>query len=307
MRQTTVAQLYEDNRERLRLTFVAGNLDATLSVSEERIWPADLVGHLNLIHPTRMQIVGEAELTWARRQPQSKIARYLDGILLTKPPAIIIADGCEIPPIIRKICERSDIALLSTPHPAASVIDHLRLYLSRRLAETTTMHGVFMDVLSLGTLITGESGTGKSELALELITRGHGLVADDAVEFSRVAPSVLEGASPPMLRNFMEVRGLGILNIRTIFGETACRHKMRLRLVCQLDRRQPGQDDPLRLPVQQEFQEILGVRIPKVVLPVAAGRNLAVLIEAAARATILRLRGIDTTKEFIDRQGNLLS
>lgn len=307
MRQTTVAQLYEDNREKLRLTHVAGNLNATLAVSEERLWPADLVGHLNLIHPTRMQIVGEAEMTWARRQPQSKIARYLEGILLTKPPAIVIADGCEIASTIRNICERTDIALLSTPHPAASVIDQLRLYLSRRLAETITIHGVFMDVLSLGTLITGESGTGKSELALELITRGHGLVADDVVEFSRIAPSVLEGASPPMLRNFIEVRGLGILNMRTIFGETACRRKMRLRLVCHLERRQPGQDDPSRLPMQQEFQEILGVSVPKVVLPVAAGRNLAVLIEAAARSTILKLRGIDTTQEFVDRQGNLLS
>ncbi len=306
MRQTTVAQLYEDNRDKLRLTYIAGNLEAALSVSEERIWPADLIGHLNLIHPTRLQIVGEAELAWARRQPQSKIARYLEGILLTKPPAIIIADGCEIAAIIRNICEQVDIALLSTPHPAASVIDQLRLYLSRRLAEVTTLHGVFMDVFSLGTLITGDSGTGKSELALELITRGHGLVADDVVEFSRVAPSVLEGASPPMLRNFMEVRGLGILNIRTIFGETACRRKMRLRLVCQLERRQPGQDDPSRLPMQQEFQEILGVKVPKVILPVAAGRNLAVLVEAAARSTILKLRGIDTTQEFIDRQGNLL-
>ncbi|HAY08774.1 MAG TPA: HPr kinase/phosphorylase, partial [Thauera sp.] len=156
--------------------------------------------------------------------------------------------------------------------------------------------------LGLGVLITGDSGAGKSELALELISRGHGLVADDVVELSRIAPTVLEGRSPEMLQDFIEVRGLGILNIRTIFGETACRRKMRLRLICHLERRQPGPGDPSRLPLQQEVQDILGVAIARVVLPVAAGRNLAVLLEAAVRSTILQLRGIDSTQDFIERQ-----
>jgi HPr kinase/phosphorylase len=163
-----------------------------------------------------------------------------------------------------------------------------------------------MDVLGLGVLITGDSGAGKSELGLELISRGHGLVADDVVELSRVAPTVLEGRCPEMLQDFIEVRGLGLLNIRTIFGETACRRKMRLRLICHLDRRQPGPDDPTRLPLQQETQDILGVKIGRVVLPVAAGRNLAVLLEAAVRSTILQLRGIDSTQEFIERQTRAL-
>lgn len=306
MRQTSVARLYEAHRDSLNLTHVSGRLDARLAVGDEQIWPADLVGHLNLIHPTRLQILGTAELAWAQRQSNEKVARHLNEILSARPPAIIVADCCEVPNIIHGICEAHDVALFTARHPSASVIDQLRLYLSRELAEKVSLHGVFMDVLGLGVLVTGDSGAGKSELGLELISRGHGLVADDVVELSRVAPTVLEGRCPEMLQDFIEVRGLGLLNIRTIFGETACRRKMRLRLICHLDRRQPGPDDPSRLPLQQETQDILGVKIGRVVLPVAAGRNLAVLLEAAVRSTILQLRGIDSTQEFIERQTRAL-
>ncbi|MCV2217230.1 HPr(Ser) kinase/phosphatase [Thauera sp. Sel9] len=307
MRQTSVARLFEAERELLQLSHVSGRLDAVLAVAEERIWPADLVGHLNLIHPTRLQIVGAAELAWAQRQTTDKVTHHLNEILSSQPPAIIVADGCTVSNIIRGVCEAHDVALFTTPQPSASVIDQLRLYLSRELAEKASLHGVFMDVLGVGVLITGDSGAGKSELALELISRGHGLVADDVVEFARIAPTVLEGRCPPMLQDFIEVRGLGILNIRTIFGETACRRKMRLRLVCHLERRLPGDGDPSRLPVQQEVKDILGVKVMRVVLPVAAGRNLAVLLEAAVRSTILQLRGIDAMQEFIDRQMQAMS
>ncbi|NLF52789.1 MAG: HPr kinase/phosphorylase [Thauera phenolivorans] len=307
MQQTSLLRLYEIQRERLQLTHVSGSLEAMLSVPDERIWPADLVGHLNLIHPTRLQIIGAAELGWARRQSQEKVGHHLREILSSHPPGIIVADGCETPGVVAAICEQHGVALLTTPQPSASVIDQLRLYLSRELAERISLHGVFMDVLGVGVLITGDSGAGKSELALELISRGHGLVADDVVEFARVAPTVLEGRCPPLLQDFIEVRGLGILNVRTIFGETACRRKMRLRLSCHLERRLPGLDDPNRLPIEHEVQDILGVPVPRVVLPVAAGRNLAVLLEAAVRSTILQLRGIDCTQDFIDRQSRVLS
>ncbi|NMF91528.1 HPr(Ser) kinase/phosphatase [Aromatoleum petrolei] len=306
MRQTSVARLYDLHRERLELTHVSGRLDRVISVNEERIWPADLVGHLNLIHPTRIQILGAAELSWAQRHSREKVAHHLTEIIGARPPAIIVADGCRIPDILNGICEHAEVALITTPQPSASVIDQLRLYMSRELAEKVSLHGVFMDVLGVGVFITGSSGAGKSELALELISRGHGLVADDIVEFSRIAPTVLEGRCPEMLKDFIEVRGLGILNIRTIFGETACRRKMRLRLIVHLERRLPGQSDPSRLPVQRETQDILGVQVIRTTLPVAAGRNIAVLLEAAVRSTILQLRGIDSTQEFIDRQQRLL-
>ncbi len=302
MRQTSVAQLFNTHRESLKLKHISGELDAQLSVSEDNVWPADLVGHLNLIHPNRIQILGAAEMAWARRQPGEKVVHHVGEILACKPPGLIIADDCEIPAMIRKACERAEVALFASPITSARIIEVLRNFLSRQLAEKISLHGVFMDVLGLGVLITGDSGAGKSELALELISRGSGLVADDVVEISRIAPNVLEGRCPEMLKDFIEVRGLGLLNIRTIFGETACRRKMRLKLVVHLQRRAPGMEDGPRLPVEHEYQEILGVSIRRIVLPVAAGRNLAVLLEAAVRSAILHLRGVDPMQEFIERQ-----
>ena len=307
MRRTSVAQLFEAHREQLELTHVCGRLDRELAVPEERMWPADLVGHLNLMHPDRLQVIGAAELNWAQRQSREKIAHHLQEIFAARPPAIILADNCELPGMLHTICETTEVGLFSTPLASAGVIDQLRLYLSRQLAEKVSLHGVFMDVLGLGVFITGDSGAGKSELALELISRGHGLVADDMVELSRIAPAVLEGRCPELLQDFIEVRGLGVLNIRTIFGETACRRKKRLRLVVYLQRRSPGEGDPTRLPIHRETQTILGVEVPRTILPVAAGRNLAVLLEAAVRSQILILRGVDSTQEFIERQAKVIA
>lgn len=307
MRRTSVARLFEDNRERLKLTHVAGTLEAELHVADEKLWPAELIGHLNVIHPNRVQVLGEAELAWVRRQARDKVSHMFEQIMLAHPPAVIVADGCELPDAVREVTDLTGTALLSTPLESAGVIDTLRTYVARALAVKTSLHGVFMDVLGLGVLITGDSGAGKSELALELISRGHGLVADDVVEISRIAPSLLEGRSPEMLRNFLEVRGLGILNIRTVFGETACRRKMKLKLVVHLHRQQRGEGVAMpRLPLDDDIQEILGVRVRRVTLPVAAGRNLAVLLEAAVRNTILQLRGIDSLQEFVDRQREAL-
>ena len=218
------------------------------------------------------------------------------------PPALIIAQGLETPPDILAICDEQNIPLFSTPLPAAQVIDFLRVYLSKKLAQRIIMHGVFMDVLGVGVLITGDSGLGKSELGLELISRSHGLVADDAVEFSRIAPNMIEGRCPPLLQNLLEVRGLGLLDIKAIFGETAVRRKMRLKLIVHLVRRNALEEEVERLPFLFPTEDVLGLPVRKVVIPVAAGRNIAVLLEAAVRNTILQLRGIDTLQEFMERQ-----
>jgi HPr kinase/phosphorylase len=193
------------------------------------------------------------------------------------------------------------VPLLASPKTSAYLIDYLRIYLSKKLAPTCTMHGVFMDVLGMGVLIAGESGLGKSELGLELISRGHGLVADDVVDFARISPDAVEGRCPTLLANLLEVRGLGLLDIKAIFGETAVRRKMKLRLIVEL-RRQSSADMGERLPLAGTTQDVLGLPIHKVVIPVAAGRNLAVLLEAAVRNTVLKLRGIDTMRDFMERQ-----
>jgi HPr kinase/phosphorylase len=161
---------------------------------------------------------------------------------------------------------------------------------------------VFIDVLGVGVLVTGDSGIGKSELGLELITRGNGLVADDITELYRISPETLEGRCPELLRDFLEVRGLGVLNIRTMFGETAVRRKKSLKLIVHLQRPLRGDLSHLeRLPLEASHQEILGVKISTVSIPVMAGRNLAVLVEAAARNFVLQQRGIDSMQEFLSR------
>jgi HPr kinase/phosphorylase len=301
-RQLIVAQLYERNRESLQLSWLCGSMARSMSVTDDNVSPADLVGHLNLMHPERLQVIGAPEIAWAQKQDPTKVAHHMQEIFVAQPPAIIVADGCEIPEVLRLPCTRNEIPLLSTPLSAAVVIDSLRSYVSRQLAEIITLHGVFMDVLGMGVLITGDSGVGKSELGLELISRGHGLVADDVVEVSRVAQDMLEGRCPALLRDFLEVRGLGLLNIRTVFGETACRRKMRLKLIVHMQRPNPGVPEAARLPLDAQNETILGVPVRRVTIPVAAGRNLAVLLEAAVRSTILQMRGIDSMQEFLDRQ-----
>ena len=187
-------------------------------------------------------------------------------------------------------------------------MDVLRIYLQRVLAASTIKHGVFLDVFEIGVLLTGKSGLGKSELALELISRGHSLVADDAIELYRTAPENLEGRCPPVLRDFLEVRGLGVLNIRHMFGETAIRPKKTLRLIINLVL---ADDDYMktldRLSIRTETETILNVPVRSVTLPVAAGRNLAVLVEAAVRNYILQRHGKDSTKEFLERHQSMMN
>lgn len=301
-RQLIVAELFEKNRERLQLSWLGGTLNRPIAVNRDDVSPADLIGHLNLIHPERIQVLGSPEIIWYKRHLDDPSEHIFQQVIDAHPPAIIVADDCDVMDEIRHACELTDTPLFASPLPTAQVIDSLRVYVSRQLAEMAVLHGVFMDVLGIGVMITGDSGVGKSELGLELITRGHGLVADDVVEVSRVAPDVLEGRCPELLKDFIEVRGLGLLNIRTVFGETACRRKMRLKLIAHLMRPTPGTGDMARLPLDALSENVLGVSIRKVVLPVAAGRNLAVLLEAAVRSTILLLRGIDSMDEFLQRQ-----
>lgn len=306
MRQLTVAQLLEDNQDTFGLTALTDGLEAVIEIAGDQVEGPDLIGYLNVVHPRRIHVFGQAEVHWGETQPADKIRHFLAEILSASPPAIIVADDAPVSEALLLACRTRRVALLATPAPAVVVIDALRAYLTRALAPSQSMHGVAMDVLGMGVLITGDSGVGKSELALELISRGHGLVADDVVEVVRYAANSIEGHAPAMLRDFLEVRGLGVLNIRTIFGESSCRRRIRIRLWVHLYRPTASLAEMPRLPLDEQTQEILSVPIRKVVIPVAAGRNLAVLVETAVRSTILLLRGIDTTAEFVERQQRLI-
>ena len=307
MKPTAVSAdaLFEEFRSTLRWEWVAG-----LGASERRFDElvvsaarsgADLVGYLNYIHPYRVQILGEREVKYLTNATTEDCARRISRIVTLEPPVLVLADGQVAPDMLLSICERAQIPMFATRESAAFVIDVLRAYLSKHFADRTTMHGVFMDILGLGVLITGESGLGKSELGLELISRGQGLVADDAVDLYRISQTTIEGKCPDLLQNLLEVRGIGLLDIRAIFGETAVRRKMRLKLIVHLVRKETMENEYERMPYEPLTQDVLGVSVLKVVIQVVAGRNIAVLVEAAVRNTVLQLRGIDTYQEFVER------
>ena len=297
--------LFQSFRASLRWEWVAG-----LGASERRFDEmavrsarsgADLVGYLNYIHPYRVQVLGEREIAYLCKSTSLDCQRRVTRIVTLQPPVLVLADGQTAPPELLSMCEEAQIPMFSTDENSAFVIDVLRAYLSKHFADRTTMHGVFMDILGMGVLITGESGLGKSELGLELISRGNGLVADDAVDLYRINQATIEGKCPELLQNLLEVRGIGLLDIRAIFGETAVRRKMRLKLIVHLVRKETLEREYERIPYEPLTQDVLGVPVLKAVIQVVAGRNIAVLVEAAVRNTILQLRGIDTYQEFIDR------
>ena len=309
MKPTSISAeaLFEEHRQALHWEWVAGHAHPERRFDEAAVRDArsaaDLIGYLNYIHPYRVQIVGRREVAYLSQGSDEVIERRVTRIVTLEPPMIIVADGQAPPNRLVAMCDRAEIPLFVTAESAGHVIDVVRAYLGQLFAERTTRHGVFMDILGLGVLLTGESGLGKSELGLELISRGHGLVADDAVDLYRVSQTALEGRCPELLQNLLEVRGIGLLDIKAIFGETAVRPKMRLKLVAHLAGPQPGGRDPSeRLPLADMSEEVLGVTVRKVVIPVAAGRNLAVLIEAAVRNHILQLRGVNSMDEFVARQ-----
>ncbi len=303
MAQINIRQLFEDKRQRLDLTWVAGADGADRILDSEAVNASNrgLIGHMNLVHPNWVQVLSNTELDYLHSLSPADLAAALAQLEQGKPSCLIVAGDTEIPNGLIEFANRTVTPLFRSPLGSVHLMWMVRHYMVKALAESTTRHGVFIDVLGVGVMITGDSGVGKSELALELITRGNGLVADDIVELYRISPEALEGRCPPLLRDFLEVRGLGILNIRTMFGETAVRRKKSLKLIVHLYR--PPLDDLSkleRLP-QSGNEEILGVGISKVEIPVMAGRNLAVLVEAAARNFVLQQRGIDTMQEFISR------
>ena len=220
---------------------------------------------------------------------------------------IIISDNCNVPELLKNKSNEYDIPLFSTPVNGNKLADALHYYLTNLFADMLTLHGVYMEVMAIGVLITGASGIGKSELALELISRGHRLIADDAPQFSKIAPDIINGTCPKSLQDFLEVRGLGILNVRELFGDSAIKKNKYLKLIVQLqpmNMKNHSQID--RLEGSYNTRNLLDMSIPEITLPVAPGRNLAVMMECAARNHILRDDGYNATEIFARRQEKLI-
>ena len=304
MPRLSVQRLFDGRQERLGLAFAAGAAGAQREFTGDMLRKpgVGLIGHLNLIHPLLAQVLGRREVDYIDKLEGAARAQVAESICGGDTIMILVCDGIAVPPVLGEAAERTATPLLTATEPSQHVINVLRPYMQQELGEITTIHGVFLDVLEIGVLITGDSSIGKSELALELISRGHGLVADDVVELQQIGPETIQGRCPPLLRDFLEVRGLGVLNIRSIFGETAVRPRKVLRLMVHLDMPVRGMEPKDRLATRSGTQDILGVEIPTVTLAVAPGRNLAVLVEAAVRNHILITRGVDSTREFIARQ-----
>jgi len=309
MAQVSIARLFEDNREKLGLEWVAGRGGGARSLNSELTKDSSrgLIGHLNFIHPNLIQVLGASEVAHLNGIEAAASRAQLARTATQELGCFIVAGG-EVPPrVLVDIAETGAIPLFRSPVASVELMWMLRPYLARALAESGTTHGVFLDVLGMGVLITGDSGVGKSELGLELISRGSGLIADDVVELYRIGPETVEGRCPTLLKDFLEVRGLGVLNIRTIFGEAALRPRKNLKLIVHLEKPAATEGVPLeRLPLKPGSEPVMGVNIRKVAIPVAAGRNLAVLTEAAVRNYVLQLRGFDSTQEFVSRQSQQL-
>ena len=305
----SIKKLFEDNQDALGLQWETpcGTECSPINSDAVNSSTNGLIGHLNLIHPNWIQIFSRTEAAYFKDIPFQSQIDSLEKII-DKTACLIVSDEEKCPDSIVSVARQHKIPIITSSLPSLQIIWVIRTYLGRALADYITHHGVLLDVLGVGVMITGESGVGKSELALELISRGSGLVADDIVELFHIAPKTIEGRSPELLKDFLEVRGLGLLNIRTIFGETAVRRRKNLKLIVELMKPAQRKTTQMeRLPLQASSQRILDVDVRKVQLPVAAGRNLAVLIEAAVRNYVLQLRGIDSTQEFMARQSQSIS
>ncbi len=305
MAQINVAELFKQTRRKLKMNWVAGLNGGSNTLTSETVTKPSLalIGHLNFVHPNRVQVLGCAEMDYLRSLPPVDAMRAIENLYSTDLAAVIVANGEKVPESLIAAANNHAAPLFTSTLRSPELMDVLSHFLAQAVADSVSLHGVFMEVQGFGALIKGDAGIGKSELALELISRGHRLIADDIVDFFRISPERVEGRCPPLLQDFLEVRGLGILNIRALFGDNSVKPTKPLDLIIQLvmaDKQSPQSLD--RLSIKTQHEEVLGVKIIKVHIPIAAGRNIAVLVEVAVLNHMLLLRGVNATKQFTQRQ-----
>ena len=259
-----------------------------------------LAGFHEYLQPGRILVFGESEVRYLDGLDSPALISVLSAAFTHDIPCVLITGGWNPPPQLIAACQRYYVPLLRTPVATPAAIAKIGVLLENALAVRQLVHGVLMDILSLGVLITGDSGIGKSECALDLVVRGHRLVADDAVEVRRRGETDLIGTCPELTRHHMEVRGLGVINIRDLFGVAATRTSKRMELVVQLERWDSAREYD-RLGLDENVWELFGVKIPLVHMPVAPGRNLAILVEVAARNQLLRTRGLNAARDLAAR------
>lgn len=296
-----VAELLEKQADALRLKLVGGasGLDRVVQASRVQRPGLALTGYTDYIRYGRVQIMGGSEISYLRKLSPRRRRAILAKLARCRVSCYVVTKGLAPPPELLAEADARGVPVLVTPTESTPFIKQLSNFLDERLAMRLHLHSVLMDVFGLGVLIMGESGIGKSECALDLIDRGHRLVADDVVEIMRMTDALM-GSSPDLTRYHMELRGLGVINIKDLYGVSSIRLSKRVELVVNLERWEAGREYD-RLGLQDEKFLILGVEVPLIRMPVAPGRNIAILVEVAARNQLLKERGYDAARRFVER------
>lgn len=303
-----VRELLSESAAQLKLTLRAGAAGLGRRITYPRIQKAALAvtGHVDAVREGRVQVLGSSEMTYLETQkPRKRLAIFRKVCARAPVTCFVITRGLEPPVELLQEAEEYQIPVLTTPLASSICIDQLQRFLDDCLAPRTTVHGVLIDVYGLGVLLLGESGIGKSECALDLVTRGHRFVCDDMVEIRRESDQVLVGSGPELGRHYIEIRGLGVVSVSDLFGISAIRNRKFIEMVCLLEPWQKGKAYD-RLGLEDATYAILGMQIPLVRMPVAPGRNLAMLIEVAVRNQLLKLRGFHTARRFVDSVGRAI-
>ncbi|MGI6202643.1 MAG: HPr(Ser) kinase/phosphatase [Eubacteriales bacterium] len=259
-----------------------------------------LSGFFGYFEPGRIQIIGNSEHAYMDTMTKNELRSRIEAFLSRKPVAIIYTTSLEINPVMLELCEKYEVPLLRTSRHTSEFMAALIASLNVSLAPRLTRHGVFVEVYGEGILILGDSGVGKSETAIELVKRGHRLIADDAVEIKRVSSKTLVGSAPEILRHYVELRGIGIVDVRRIFGMGAVKLTEKVDLIVNLEPWVQGKMYD-RLGIDNEYAEILGIKVPMITIPVRPGRNLAIIIEIAAMNNRQKKMGYNTAVEFNKR------
>jgi len=303
MTSITVNDIFNAHCDKLNLKWLCGQDTRSKTINQSVQHPTLFIGFLNLVRPNLIQVIGKAELQYLQGLGKNSFNDAIDHLFSAQPTLVIIGSSLQIPIEISQLAEKTKTAVIQSSKNGNQIVELIQYYLADNLSEYVTLHGVYLEVLGVGVLLSGDSGIGKSELALELVTRGNRLIADDIIEFRKISPDTIAGMCPEILKDFIEVRGLGILNIRAMFGDNALINRKKLSLIINLEVAKGATPSTIdRLDGGHKYRSILDVEIPEITLPVAVGRTLAVIVEAAVRNHILRMNGYNASDDFIQRQ-----
>jgi HPr kinase/phosphorylase len=302
MDATRVGALLDDRKFDLRLTLVAGKKGLTRKISSSRIQKPGLVlaDFVEYLHKERIQVFGNTEMSYLQTLPRERTVEVLRRFFAQDIACLVVTKGLPIPAELVAAAEEAGVPVLQTSHLSSIFIESVQAYLEDILAPSTSMHGVLLDVFGVGILLLGKSGIGKSEIALDLVMRGHRLVADDIVDVKRKSADSVYGTGSEIIKHHMEIRGLGIINIKDLFGVASIRERKKIEIVLELVEWDPHVEYD-RLGVEEKKFRILDAEIPMLIVPVRPGRNMTTIVEVAARNHLLKLQGHHSAKEFQER------